>query len=182
MVDHITYVKGTSKSDKASFQVGKEKLPAAVVTRLLNSIDGLSGAKLDRAFYQALAKYAKVLDILDALGVTPTHAIEQFQAIQVANKPAKPEGAKRATKVERVAETVAKVLCKKFKGSGAEIIEEFQQVMRKPEFRAKVLETIDGFEKMYGKNTQGFIKTSARKGNPAAQNALAEARAGKKIR
>lgn len=176
MADLIIFIKGTSKADKAAFLVGKEKVPAAVVTRLLFSLHGLSGPKLDRTFYQGLAKYPAVLDSLDAHEVTPIQAVERFQELQSANRPTKAEGLKRASKVERMAEATAKVLCKRFKGSSSEIVEEFLQVMRKPEFKVKVQEFINGFEESFGKNGLGYIKTSARKGNPEAKKALAKAR------
>jgi len=180
MSELINFIKGTSKSDKASYGVGKDKVPASVVTRLLTAVQDASGSKLDREFYRAMAKYGKVLDSLDALGVTPTQAVERFRSLQIENRPAKAEGARRATKVEKVGEAVAKVLCKRFKGSATEIVDEFMQIMKKPEFKAKVAECIDGYETTYGKNALGYIKTSGRKGNPAAQKALAKARVGKR--
>lgn len=176
MAELINFIKGTSKRDKATYVVGKERVPASVITRLLTAVQDLSGAKLDRAFYQALAKYERVLDSLDALGVSPAEAVERFRDLQAANRPVKTEGARRATKVEKIGEAVAKVLCKRFKGSATEIVDEFMQIMRKPEFKTKVTECIGEYEKTHGKTALGYIKTSGRKGNEAAQQALAKAR------
>ena len=56
MAEPIIFVKGTSKVNKSAYLVGTEKVPAAVITRLLTSSSDLSGSKLDRAFYQGLAE------------------------------------------------------------------------------------------------------------------------------
>ena len=56
MAEPIIFVKGTNKTNKAAYLVGTEKVPAAVITRLLTSLHDFSGPKLDRAFYQGLSK------------------------------------------------------------------------------------------------------------------------------
>jgi hypothetical protein len=53
-------------------------------------------------------------------------------------------------------------------------------LVSKPEFKTEAIDCISAFEKYFGKTGLDFIKTSNRKGNPAAQKALAKARASKK--
>jgi hypothetical protein len=180
MADPIIYVKGTSKANKSAFLVGTEKVPSAVITRLLTSLHDLAGSKLDRAFYQGLQKYPKVLDALDAYGLTPSLAVSSFKKLQEENRPAPTPASQRASKVVRAAETFAKGICKRFKGSPEEVVAAFLELVVKPEFKTEAIDCISAFKKNFGESKLGFIKTSNRQGNPAAQKALAKARAGKK--
>ena len=50
----IHYVPGKGKNSRAAYLVGTEKVPAAVITRLLTALQDQTGAKLDRLFYQGL--------------------------------------------------------------------------------------------------------------------------------
>jgi hypothetical protein len=151
-----------------------------VVTRLLTAVQDLSGSKLDRAFYQGLEKYPKVLDALDAYGLNPTKAVGSFQKLQEENRPARDLTGRRQSKVVRTALVFSKGICKKFKGSPEEMVTAFLEMVLKPEFKSEAIDCITAFKKNFGESKLGFIKTSSRKGNPAAQKALAKARAGKK--
>jgi len=180
MADPIIFVKGTSKANKAAYLVGTEKVPAAVVTRLLTAVQGLSGSKLDRNFYQGLEKYQKVLDSLDAYGLTPSVAVGSFQKLQEENKVVRIPASQRPSKVAKVAELFSKGICKRFKGAPEEMVEAFLELVAKPEFKSEAVDCIAAFKKNFGESKLGFTKTSNRQGNPAAQKALAKARAGKK--
>lgn len=172
----ITYVKGTGKQNKAVYLVGAEPIPGAVITRLLTSLHELSGSKLDRAFYQGLEKYPKVLDSLDAHGIAPTAAASMFRKLHLENRPSPTQKSQRPSKVIRVAELVSKAICKKLKGTPTEIAEEFLGITNTVEFKAEVIDCIEAYYKNFGTNNLGFIKTNNRKGNPAAQKALAKKR------
>lgn len=180
MAEPIIFVKGTSKANKAAYLVGTEKVPAAVITRLLTSLHDLSGSKLDRAFYQGLDKYPKVLDALDAYGVSPSVAVGSFKKLQEANQTVKNATGQRPSKVVRAAELFSKGICKRFKGTPVEMVDSFIELVSKPEFKSEAVGFISAFKKNFGESKLGFIKTSNRQGNPAAQKALAKARAGKK--
>jgi hypothetical protein len=180
MADPIIFVKGTGKANKAAYLVGAEKVPASVITRLLTALSGLSGAKLDRSFYQGLEKYPAVLDAIDAYGLSPAFAVSSFLKLQEENRPAPNPASQRASKVVRAAELFSKGICKRFKGTPEEVVAAFLETVAKPEFKTEVVDCISAFKKNFGESKLGFIKTSNRQGNPAAQKALAKARAGKK--
>ncbi len=180
MAEPIIFVKGTSKTNKAAYLVGTEKVPAAVITRLLTALHDQSGSKMDRAFYQGLAKYPKILDALDAYGLAPAVAVGSFKRLQEENQPVKNVTGQRASKVVRSAELFSKGMCKRFKGTPEEVVDAFLETVTKPEFRSEAVDCIAAYQKNFGESKLGFIKTSNRKGNPAAQTALAKARAGKK--
>ena len=180
MAEPIIYVKGTGKANKAAYLVGTEKVPAAVVTRLLTALHDLSGSKMDRAFYQGLAKYPKVLDALDAYGLNPSAAVGSLKKLQEENQPVKSVASQRTTKLVKVAELFSKSICKRFKGEPAEMVDAFLELVLKPEFKSEAVDCVTAFKKNFGESKLGFIKTSNRKGNPAAQKALAKARAAKK--
>ena len=180
MAEPIIYVKGTGKANKAAYLVGTEKVPAAVVTRLLAALHDLSGAKMDRAFYQGLAKYPKVLDALDAYGLNPSVAVGSFKKLQEENQVVRIPASQKPSKVARAAELFSKGICKRFKGEPAEMVDAFLELVSKPDFRSEAIDCISAFKKNHGESKLGFIKTSDRKGNPAAQKALAKARAAKK--
>ena len=180
MAEPIIFVKGTGKTNKAAYLVGTEKVPAAVVTRLLKGVQGLSGSKLDRAFYQGLVKYPTVLDALDAYGLNAAVAASSFQKLQEENQPVKTAASQRSSKVVRAAELFSKGICKRFKGTPEEVVAAFLELVSKPEFKTEAVDCIAAFKKNFGESKLGFIKTSNRKGNPAAQKALAESRNAKK--
>jgi len=180
MAEPIIFIKGTGKANKAAYLVGTEKVPASVVTRLLTALQDLSGSKLDRAFYQGLEKYTSVLDSIDAYGLSPAVAVGSFKKLQEENQPVRTPGVQKATKVARVAELFSKGICKKFKGAPEEMVDGFLELVSKPEFKKEAVDCISAFKKNFGESKLGFIKTSNRQGNPAAQKALANARAGKK--
>jgi len=181
MAEPIIFVKGTSKTNKAAYLVGAEKVPAAVITRLLTALHDLSGSKLDRAFYQGLEKYPAVLDSLDAYGLTPVVAVGSFRKLQEENQVVRTPAGLKPTKVARAAELFSKGMCKRFKGTPEEVVDAFLELVAKPEFKTEAIDCIAAFQKNFGESKLGFIKTSNRKGNPAAQEALAKARVGKKL-
>ncbi len=180
MADPIIFVKGAGKASRAAYLVGAEKVPAAVVTRLMTGLHGLSGSKLDRAFYQGLEKYPKVLDALDAYGLSPAAAVAGFKKLQEENQPVRNVAGQRPSKVVRAAELFSKGICKRFKGTPVEMVDAFIELVAMPEFKTEAVDCISAFKKNFGESKLGFIKTSNRQGNPAAQKALAKARAGKK--
>ena len=180
MTSIIRYVPGSGRSNKAVFLVGSETLPMVVVTRLLNGLNGFSGAKLDRAFYQGLSKYPKVLDVLDSCHMTPEAAIESFKKLQEENRPKKAARGTRPSKIQKTAEVFAKGICRRFKGTPEEMVTSFLEIVAKPEFKKETIDVISAYEKNFGKTNLGHIKTSVRKGNPAAQKALAMHRKARK--
>ena len=180
MTGSIDFKKGTGKKDRAVYLVGTKTIPAAVITRLLPSLVGLSGPKLDRSFYQGLEKYPEALDVLDGLEISPTLAVERFLALQKESRPSKEAPTKKVSKAAKTAELFSKGICKRFKGTPEEMVSEFLDLVAKPEFKVEAIDCISAYAKNHGKTTTGYIKTSARKGNPAAQTALAKARAAKK--
>lgn len=176
MTNLINYVPGKGKENKAVYLVGTEKVPAAVITRLLNTLAGLTGPKLDRSFYQGLSKYPKVLDTLDSYSLAPVVAVDSFKRLQEQNRIEKTSSQKRASKVEKAAEVFSKGICKRFKGTPEEMVTAFLEIVAKPEFKNEAIDIVTAYEKNFGKSTMGYIKTSKRKGNPAAQKALAKMR------
>lgn len=178
--EKIIYIKGSSKSDKAVYLIGKEKLPAVTVTRLLPELAKYSGPKLHRELYTGLQKFPAVLDAMDALEITPEDAVETFQRLYQENRPKTGGTGQRATKIEKIAEVVSKAICKKIKaGEPEEMVAKFLTLVNKEEFKEEAVDFIRVYKKQFGINNLGFIKTSERKGNPAAQKALAKARAAK---
>lgn len=168
----ITYHPGTGVKDKAEFRLGKAKVPASVVTRLLKSVEGKTGVGLDRVFYQGLAKYGSFLEAMEAGNVTPEDAVRLFTAL----KP----GKVGKLRIEREAEGVAKILAKKYANiSPDEMVEKFVATANKPEFKKEVIDILKSFERQFKRNAFGRIKTSGRTGNSSAIKALAEFRAKK---
>lgn len=168
----ITYHPGTGVKDKAEFRLGKAKVPASVVTRLLKSVAGKSGAGLDRVFYQGLAKYTTFLVAMEAGNVTPEDAVRLFTSLR--------PGKVGKLRIEREAEGLAKILAKKYaKISPDEMVEKFIATANRPEFKKEVVDILKSFERQFKRNAFGRIKTSARTGNKSAIKALAEFRAKK---
>jgi len=176
MTNPIHYVPGKGKANRAAYLVGTEKVPAAVITRLLTALQDQSGAKLDRMFYQGLEKYPAVLDALDAYKLPPSDAVAAFAKIQEENVKARAPKQERTSKVEKAAEIFAKGICKRFKGTPEEMVDAFLEIVAKPEFRKETVDVVSAFLKNHGKSTLGYVKTSNRKGNPKAQEALAKRR------
>jgi hypothetical protein len=176
----VHYVPGKGKANKASYLIGTEKIPAAVVTRLLTAIQDQAGAKLDRVFYQSLEKYPAVLDALDTYGLAPADAVAAFIKIRNETEKANAPRQQRASRVQKAAEAFAKSICKRFKGSPVEVVDAFFEMVTKPEFRKETLDVVSAFEKNFGHSSLGHIKTSNRKGNPAAQKAIKKHREQKK--
>lgn len=177
MIDSISFKKGTGKKDRAVYLVGTKTIPAAVITRLLPSLDGLSGPKLDRSFYQGLEKYPEALDVLDGLAITPAAAVAKLKALQAEAKPIREKSGQRVSKAVKTAELFSKGICKRFKGTPEEMVSSFIELVAKPEFKAEAIDCIAAYERNHGKTTLGYVKTSNRKGNPEAQKGLAKARA-----
>ena len=121
------------------------------------------------------ARIAKLKEILKARGGSQT-----FQKLQEENRVVPNPASQRSSKAARAAEVFSKGMCKRFKGTPEEVVEAFLELVAKPEFRTEAIDCITAFHKNFGESKLGFIKTSNRKGNPAAQEALAKARAGKK--
>ena len=168
----ITYHPGTGVKDKAEFRLGKAKVPASVVTRLINNLNGKAGAGLDRVFYQGMAKYATFLEAMESGNITPEDAVKQFTSL----KPGKPG----KLRIEREAEGVAKILAKKYANLTPEVmVEKFVATANKPEFMKEVVDILKSYERQFKRNGFGRIKTSGRTGNSVAIKALAEFRAKK---
>ena len=180
MTDLISFRKGTGKTDRAVYLVGTKTIPAAVITRLLPSLKDLSGAKLDRSFYQGLEKYPEALDVLDGHQITPAVAVEQLKVLQSEAKPIRGKSGQRVSKAVKTAELFSKGICKRFKGTPEEMVSAFIELVAKPEFKTEAIDCITAYEKNHGKTSLGYVKTSNRKGNPAAQKGLAKAREAKR--
>jgi hypothetical protein len=179
MSNPFTFIKGSGKQNKASYKLGKALVPAAVITRVSKAVAGLPDHRQALVFYSKLQKeYSTFLDELDKAKIDYLDALKQMVEL----KPKKPAGTgQRITKVEKNAELFSKIICKRFKkDSTEEMVDAFLKSVNSPEFKKEAMDFINIYEKQHGRNTQGFIKTSNRKGNPAAQKALAKARAAKK--
>lgn len=173
----INYVPGTSVTDKAEYTLGKVSIPAATVTRLLDKVEGKSGASLDRLFYQSLMKYGEFLEALEKADIAPAKAIEVFRSL----KPVKMPVGDRASRMEKLAEVLAPKICQRFAGEEPEtIIDAFLAAVAKPEFKIEALDVIKSHKASFGMSPTGHIKTSGRKANPKALKALAAYRKGKK--
>ena len=117
-----------------------------------------------------------VLDAIDTYGLTPADAVAAFAKIRNENEKAQAPKQQRASKVERAAEAFAKGICKRFKGSPEEIVDAFLEIVGKAEFKIEAVDVISAYQKNFGQTSLGYIKTSNRKGNQAAQDALAKRR------
>ena len=60
------------------------------------------------------------------------------------------------------------------------MVSAFIELVAKPEFKTEAIDCITAYEKNHGKTSLGYVKTSNRKGNPAAQKGLAKAREAKR--
>ena len=108
--------------------------------------------------------------------MTPADAVAAFAKIRNENEKAQAPKQQRASKVERAAEAFAKGICKRFKGSPEEIVDAFLEIVGKAEFKIEAVDVISAYQKNFGQTSLGYIKTSNRKGNQAAQDALAKRR------
>jgi len=172
----IEYMLGQGREVKAEYQLDKATVPAATITRMLNALVGKSGRALDRAFYQDLAKYPLFLDALDTENISPAEALAEFQAL----KPVKVQVVRqRASTAAKAAETFAKGITKRFAGENpAELLRAFRMLVMEEEFGKELTAQLASYKDTYG-TSNGHIKTSNRKANPKAMEALAKARAGK---
>jgi len=165
----IEFIKGTGKSDKARFILAKQEVPQAVITRLMDKLDGKSGAALDRIFYQGLEKYEDFLTAMEAASITPAIAVEQMEKL----KPVKEvKAGTRKTKGVLLAASVSKLIARRFKGQPEEMVKDFLDAVSKPEFTGAVIAQLTSFKAEFGSNALGFIKVSGRQSNPAAIAAL----------
>ncbi len=176
----FSYIKGTGKSDKAEYRFGKISIPAAVITRLESEIAGKPEARQNHIIYAALEKkYSAFLDAVEAAEMEYSEALSAMVAI----KPKKSVGTgQRATQVEKNAETFAKGIAKRFKGTPEEMVMQFQVAVATETFKAEAIDILTSYQKQFGTGPTGYIKTSSRKGNLAAIKALAKARASKKLK
>ena len=56
MAEPVIFVKGTGKTNKSAYLVGTEKVPAAVITRLLTSLQDLAGLQARSCFLPGLGE------------------------------------------------------------------------------------------------------------------------------
>jgi hypothetical protein len=173
----FSYIKGQGKSDKAEYRFGKVSIPAAVISRLEKEVAGKPENRQNHIIYAALEKkYSPFLDAVEAAEMEYSEALSSMVAV----KPVRSQGTgQRASKVEKLAELVSKTICKRFTGKPFEMVDLFIEMVNKPDFRGEAIDCIEAYEKQFGM-VNGKVKTSNRKGNPAAIKALAKARAAKK--
>lgn len=175
----ITYHPGAGKKEKAAYWLGRTFVPASVMTRITQAAEGKSEQSKAGLFYSKLVKkYKHFLEAMDVVGMTYTEALAQVIAL----KPVKKTGGAgiRAGKTEKTAEAMAKAVCKRFRGTPAEIVASFETMVSSDEFKKELTGIIAAYQKQYGtkasKTGVGFTKTSSRTGNPKAIKALAAAR------
>jgi hypothetical protein len=175
--DLFSYHTGVGKENKAAYKIGKVEIPAAVISRLIKEVEGKPENRQNHIIYAALEKkYSKFLDAVEAAEMDYSEALSAMVAI----KPKKAVSTSgRASKVEKAAELFSKVICRRFKGTPEEMVSGFLETVNKPEFKAEAMDCIKSYIKSFGQ-VDGKVKTSNRKGNPAAIKALAKARAAKK--
>lgn len=174
----ITFHPGSGKTEKAAYRLGKQFVPAAVITRIIAEAEGKSEQRKAALVYSKLAKnYSSFIEEMDKADLDYVAALEQMKAL----KPVKATGGtgERAGKVEKTAEALVKGICKRFKGTPAEMIESFLKVVTGEEFKKEAEDIIRSYQKQFGTGNTGFTKTSGRKGNPKAIKALAAAREAK---
>ena len=165
----IEFAKGTGKSDKAKFVRGKQKIPLAVITRLMDKLGGKSGPALDRLFYQGLERYEDFLTAMEAASITPAMAVEQMEKL----KPVKEvKSGTRKSKGVLLAASVSKLIARRYKGQPEEMVMDFLDAVSKPEFTVAVIAQLTSFKAEFGSNALGFIKASGRRGTAAAIAAL----------
>lgn len=175
MASQIQYVKGEGKENKAEYRIGKASVPAALITRILDSNKNSSDTKLGSILFARIEKkHPKFVDALEASGIELSDAIKQMREI----KPPKFQGTgQRTPKIAKTAEALAKGICKRFKGEPEEIVKKFAALVSSDEFQKEAIDIISSYKKQFGLNSLGFIKCTSRMGNPAAQKALAKFRA-----
>ncbi len=176
----FSYIKGTGKSDKAEYRLGRVSIPAAVITRLEAEVAGKPENKQNHIIYAALEKkYSDFLDAVEAQEMEYSEALAAMVSIKPKKSVATGQRASAATKN---AEAFVKGIAKRFKGTPEEMVMQFQVAVASEGFKAEAIDILSSYLKQYGKGPTGFIKTSGRKGNLAAIKALAKARASKKLK
>jgi hypothetical protein len=114
-ISNIIFIKGTGKGNRAAYQVGTERVPAAVITRLLSAVEGVSGFPLDRHFYLGLKRYPAFMDELDAQDISPAIAIADLQKLQegtsalYSSNPINASGARNEAEMENIIEMLTGV-------------------------------------------------------------------------
>lgn len=174
----IKFVKGTGKGDRASFMVGKSVVPVSVISRVEKACAGKPEQRQGFIIYSALEKkYTPALEAIDKLGISYTEALKQMISL----KPAKVAGTgTRVPKLVKTAESIAKGVVKRFKGTPKEIVASFVALAGETTFQDELVGILEAYQKQNGLSPTGHIKTSTRKANPKAMKALAAARAAKK--
>ncbi len=174
----IKFVKGTGKGDRASFMVGKSVVPVSVISRVEKACAGKPEQRQGFIIYSALEKkYTPALEAIDKLGISYPEALKQMISL----KPAKVAGTgTRVPKLVKTAESIAKGVVKRFKGTPKEIVASFVALAGETTFQDELVGILEAYQKQNGLSPTGHIKTSTRKANPKAMKALAAARAAKK--
>ncbi|MFN7958376.1 MAG: hypothetical protein U0P46_08655 [Holophagaceae bacterium] len=149
----ITYQKGTDKKHRATFICGKAAIPAAMVSRVLKAIDGMSDSLKVRTFIAKLApKHGAFFDAMEKAGINELQAITLMASLTPAKEKATP-------RISKEASAVAKMLCRKYaKKTPEDMFSAFSETMSRPEFKVLVIELVSESEKKFGRNAQERIR------------------------
>ena len=161
-VAFIRYEAGKGgKGSKGSFEVGSVNIPASVITRLERLCVDKSEQSQAFIIHGVLGKKYPVLESIEALNISYPDALRQM----IAMKPVKnaPQG-HRGSQIEKTAQMLGKVICRRWKGTEAEITAAFFETIQQEALKTELSKVIQGFEASYGRNAQGFIKGTARLG------------------
>lgn len=159
----IRYVGGGGgKGSQGRYFIGENSIPASLVSRVQKACQGKSDMKQGFVIHSALEKkYASALDAFEAMGISFPEALRKMIEL----KPIKSSTSKpQASRIEKTAQMLAKVACKRWKGTESEISSAFFESIQGAEMKAELSKAILGFEASFGHNLQGFVKTSDRVG------------------
>lgn len=149
----IKYQKGTDKKNRAVFVCGKATVPAAMVSRVLNTIEGMSESMKNRTFIAKLMpKHGDFFEAMEKAGISEQKAIEVMASLAPAKEKATPRLSKEAA-------AVAKMLCRKYaKMTPDAMFAAFAETMNRPEFKVLVIELVSEFEEKFRRNPQDRIR------------------------
>jgi len=163
-VAFIRYEAGKGgKGSRGSFEVGSVNIPASVITRLERLCMDKSEQIQAFIIHGVLGKKYPVLESIEALNISYPDALRQMIAMKPVKKAIQGH---RGSRIEKTAHMLGKVICRRWKGTEADITADFYETIQREDLKAELSKVIQGFEAAYGRNGQGFIKANARKGRP----------------
>lgn len=152
------------KGNHSRFLIGNASIPASVVTRIERLCQDQPEDKKPYLIYSSLMKqYGSVLEAMDSMKLPYTEAIRQMTELKPVKKVTQGH---RGSRIEKTAQMLGKVICRRWKGTEAEIMAAFFETIQHEVLKTELSKVIQGFEAAYGRTDQGFIKANARKGRP----------------